>query len=156
MTKTGGNFFTSSSLATGLVALVLVASWCLAPRAARAEGALAVGIPTDVAKDGFAYGYKVDGKDGNDARNAAFEACRSTTSAPETARSNCVVIGSFRNECVAIAMDPQAGTPGVGAAIAADKQTAELRALAFCEATAGKDRRRFCKVDAVACDGSKN
>ncbi len=137
------------------IAVLAVVSFIM-PGVARADGALAVGIPPDVSGDGFSYGYRVNAPNRNEARDTAFDACRNNKVAPESARSLCVLIGDFRNECVAIAMDPKDGTPGYGVAIAADKATAENRAMAFCQATAGKQRREFCKIDAIACDGEKN
>jgi hypothetical protein len=137
-----------------MAALTAAAAVVVSPGAARADGALAVGMPANIVKDGFSYGYKVNADNSGDARNAAYDACRDNKVAPASARSQCVLIGNFRNECVAIAMDPEAGTPGVGAAIAATRELAEQRAMGFCRATAGKSRREFCKIDAVACDGS--
>jgi hypothetical protein len=139
-----------------LIALIVAAGLYFVPAPASAEGALMLGIPADLSKDGFSYGYRVNAPDRSRARDDAFEACRNNKTAPETARSLCAPIADFRNECVAIAFDPKDGTPGYGFAVAADRTTAEARAMAFCQATAGKDRREFCKVDASACDGEKN
>ena len=140
------------------IAMALTASavFLLAPAAALADGAIVLGIPGDVAGEGFSYGYRVNAPNRKEARDTAFEACRSNKVAPESARKLCTMVADFRNECVAIAMDPKDGTPGVGVAIAADRETAEDRALGFCRATAGKNRQEFCKVDAVACDGARN
>jgi hypothetical protein len=132
------------------VSLLAVALW--GPTAARADGALAVGFPADVSKDGFAYGFSVEQANKDDAKEAALKACRNTTAAPQSAKVLCMVVGTFSNECVAIAMDPKAGTPGVGFAIASNQETAEERALAFCAATEGADRRGSCKIDKSSCD----
>jgi hypothetical protein len=62
-------------------------------------------------------------------------------------------------------MDPGAGTPGVGWAIAPTMQTAETQAIANCREVAGPNRGKFCQVSinygganvghpAVNCDGS--
>ena len=61
---------------------------------------------------------------------------------------------TFKNQCIAVAMDPADGTPGVGWAVAADLRTTEAEALAKCEATAGPGRRAACKVDSSGCDGT--
>ena len=146
----------SSLLPTALLALAVSMAPLFANGPARADGALVLGIPTDIANDGFSYGYRVNAPSPKEARDTAFDACRNNKIAPESARSLCTMVANFRNECVAIAMDPKDGTPGYGVAIAADKATAEDRALGFCRATAGKRRQEFCKIDALACDDGKN
>jgi hypothetical protein len=118
-----------------------------------ADGALAVGLPKDVAKQGFAYGYS-NNYSAKDAGDAAIKQCiKSGVSAPQ-ALQLCKVIETYSNKCVAVAMDPAPGTPGVGWAIAADLHTAESNALAKCEATAGPGRRAACKIDKWDCDGT--
>jgi hypothetical protein len=62
------------------------------------------------------------------------------------------VIATFHNECYAVSLDPKPGTPGAGWAIAADKETAEQRALAHCRLTAGSNREKFCEVSESNCD----
>ena len=52
-------------------------------------------------------------------------------------------------------MDPKAGTPGAGWAIAATNTIAEQRAMENCKATAGSDRREFCKIEVAKCDDVK-
>ena len=82
----------------------------------------------------------------------ALKKCRDTTIAG--VRPLCEVIQDFKNQCVAVAMDPQAGTPGVGWSVAPDLHTAEAQALSKCESTAGPGRRAACAVDHSSCDGS--
>jgi hypothetical protein len=135
---------------------VAAAIACFEPAPARADGAIVLGIPADVSADGFSYGYRVNAPNRQEARDTAFKACSDNKVAPESARKLCTLVAHFRNECVAIAMDPKDGTPGYGVAIAADRDTAEERAMGFCRATAGKDRQEFCKIDAVACDQRGN
>ena len=135
-------------------AVALAAAIVVATEPARPDGALVLGIPPDIVSDGFSYGYRVNADSRRQARETAFRACRENKVAPESARSLCAVVADFRNECVAIAMDPKDGTPGYGFSVAPDRDIAEERALAFCRATAGKSRAEFCKIDAVACDGS--
>jgi hypothetical protein len=140
-----------------LMAVVLFSGAILWPNHSAAEGALAVGVPSDVAKQGFAYGYTNNKGSADEARAAALETCRrpSNTKSAE-ARALCTLIGTYHNQCVAVAMDPEAGTPGVGWAIAANKRAAEAQALTKCEATAGAGRRAACRVDNSYCDGSAN
>jgi hypothetical protein len=137
--------------ARGLVLFALAAA-ILRPIPGSADGAIAVGLPPDVVKQGFAYGYVTDYPDPNQADVQALKKCRETTI--DAVRPLCAVIQDFKNQCVAVAMDPQAGTPGVGWAVAPDSHAAEARALAKCERTAGPGRRAACAVDHSSCDGS--
>ena len=126
------------------------------PAAAATAGALAVALPADVAKSGFSYGYSNNNTDDAHAQAAALNACRTTKDAANDVnlRSLCKVVLNYSNKCIAVSMDPQAGTPGVGWALANDLQTAERQALAKCQDTAGPGRRAACVVDHSACDGN--
>jgi hypothetical protein len=130
----------------------LVAGGAMCPKAAVADGAIAVAQPPDVAKQGFAYGYITDSADANHADVDALAKCRETTIAP--IRPLCAVARDFKSQCVAVAMDPAPGTPGVGWAVADDLHAAEAQALSKCEETAGPGRRAACQVDHSSCDGS--
>lgn len=137
--------------ARGLV-LFALAEAIFRPIPGSADGAIAVGLPPDVVKQGFAYGYVTDYPDANQADTQALKKCRETTI--DAVRPLCTVIQDFKNQCVAVAMDPQAGTPGVGWAVAPDSHAAEAQALSKCEATAGPGRRAACAVDHSSCDGN--
>jgi hypothetical protein len=130
----------------------------MAPAAGHAAGALAVALPPDVAKGGFSYGYANDKADDNQASVRALELCRSTKDAANDPklRALCKVIENYSNQCVAVAMDPAAGTPGVGWSVADDKQSAETQALKRCEATAGPGRAAACELSHSDCDGKAN
>ncbi len=117
-----------------------------------AEGALAIGLPADVAKDGVAFGYAVSFASQEKAQATAMGHCRTTRDSTDTARALCKVVETFRGQCLAISMDPQAGTPGVGWAVAATKPEAEQRALSACVATAGEGRRGACQISISVCD----
>jgi hypothetical protein len=120
-----------------------------------AEGALAVGQPANVAKDGFVYGYTTKKASPDEARKLALELCRKPgPSKSSVAIPLCTLVAGFHDQCVAVAEDPQAGTPGVGWAIADNLRKAESEALAKCEATAGPGRRAACRVDHSQCDGT--
>jgi hypothetical protein len=120
-----------------------------------AEGALAVGVPADVAKQGFAYAYINNKASLEEASTVALASCRSPSAVKSPqARALCTVINTYHNQCVAVAEDPAPGTPGIGWSIANDLRTAEAQALAKCEATAGPGRRAACKVDNSGCDGT--
>jgi hypothetical protein len=126
------------------------------PAATASAGALAVALPADVAKSGFSYGYSNNNTDAAHAQAAALNACRTTKDAANDVnlRSLCKVVLNYTNKCIAVSMDPQAGTPGVGWALANDLQTAEDQALAKCQETAGPGRRAACVLDHSACDGN--
>jgi Domain of unknown function (DUF4189) len=139
-------------MALVVAASALLAGIALRPTPAVADGAIAVAQPPDVVKQGFAYGYVTDSPDVNHAEAEALAKCRDTTIAG--VRPLCAIVKDFKNQCVAVAMDPQAGTPGVGWAVADDLHSAEAQALSGCEQTAGPGRRAACAVDHSSCDGS--
>jgi hypothetical protein len=122
-----------------------------------AAGALAVGLPPDVARSGFTYGFTFDKPDEQAAQQQALEECRTTKDAAqdEKLRSLCAVITTFSNKCVAVAMDPRNGTPGVGWSVAQDRSVAEAQALAQCRQTDGAELQAACVVDHSGCDGAK-
>ena len=132
--------------------LCLLATIVLWTIPAAPAGSLAVGLPADVAKQGVAIGYTVNADSVDIARDHALQQCRTFEHTSDLARSLCKTIDTFTNRCVAVALDPADGTPGVGWAIDADQQTAEKRAQANCEATAGASRRSYCKIMASRCD----
>jgi len=138
------------------VVLALLCGGVPGPSQSRADGALAVGLPADVVKGGFTYGYSNNNADANHAEAKALDACRTTKDAAKDVnlRSLCKVIQDYSNQCVAVAMDPAAGTPGVGWAVANDLLSAERQALGKCMDTAGPGRRAACVVDHSSCDGN--
>ena len=142
--------------AGAFVGLSLLCGGVLGPSQSHADGALAIGLPPDVVKGGFTYGYSNNNTDVNQAEAKALNACRTTKDASNDAnlRSLCKVLQDYSNQCIAVAMDPAAGTPGVGWAIANDLLSAERQALNKCMATAGPTRRAACVVDHSSCDGN--
>ena len=136
-----------------LFVMAVAAAALLAPAPASADGALAVGVPPDVAKDGFAYGRNVNSPTEQAARDRALQLCRTAKDASDKARNLCTVVMSFHRQCVSVAMDPAAGTPGVGWAVAQTRSAAEQQALANCVATAGPTRQQYCVKSDSACDG---
>lgn len=132
---------------------ILIAGLSFTIRSASADGALAVGLPENVAKTGFAFGWSTNRATGPDARMAALDFCQKAKDASPAARKLCRVFGSFKDQCVAVAMDPKDGTPGVGWAMATEKEWAETEALNACRETAGPGREGECKLSASACDG---
>jgi hypothetical protein len=140
-------------VASAVVTACLIAgSGTLAP--AYSFGAIAVGLTANgVVRDGVAIGTTWNYATEEGARNRALSECRASRAAPRAARQ-CKVVGTFgANQCVAVSMDPQAGTPGIGWAIAPDKAGAESQAVANCKTTAGADRAEFCVVSESKCEG---
>jgi hypothetical protein len=136
-----------------VLGLVLAAGCALTgTQRCMAEGAIAVALPKDVAKDGFAYGTGYKFATTAEAQAKALERCQQTKS--ELRRKLCKVVNTFNDRCIAVAMDPADGTPGVGWAIEADLKSAERVALEKCEATAGPGRHAACKVHSSGCDGA--
>ncbi len=135
-----------------LVLTLAIGCMVITTRPGAAEGAIAVALPRDVAKDGFAYGTGYKFATTAEAQAKALERCQQTKS--ELRRKLCKVVNTFNDQCIAVAMDPADGTPGVGWAIEADLKSAERVALEKCEATAGPGRRAACKVHSSGCDGA--
>jgi hypothetical protein len=136
-----------------LAAAVLLAAVLVHPDAGRADAALAVGRPPDVAKQGLAVGYALNFPSKESAQAEALKRCREFRDAPDSTRSLCRIVENFRNRCIAIALDPDAGTTGVGWAVDRDQVVAEEIAMERCIDTAGKRRRAFCRVTYTRCDG---
>jgi hypothetical protein len=118
-----------------------------------AEGALAIGTDGNVAADGVAVGYNFNDSTSDEASATALKACRNHPDIPKAA-AQCKIVGTFAGKCFAVAFDPKTGTPGAGWAIEANLATAKKQALTNCQATAGKDRIKFCQVraDLSSCD----
>jgi hypothetical protein len=133
-------------------AAVLLAG-CAFSAPAFAFGAVAIAEPADVAKDGYSSGISYNFKTAVEAEDRAHRECATTQDAPPETRKLCKVLRTFENQCVAVALDPQAGTPGAGWAIGDTSQVAKRDALQRCEDTAGNDRRGQCKITAEGCDG---
>jgi hypothetical protein len=139
---------------SAFVAALLLAVAVGSPHRAGAEGALAIGLPKDVSKDGVALGWNTNSPNAAEAQRRALEGCRDVKNSTDVARALCAITNTFHDQCVAGAEDPDAGTPGVGWAVAPDKKTAEQQALAACQATSPPARRAACKVMTSGCDGS--
>jgi Domain of unknown function (DUF4189) len=118
---------------------------------ASAEGALALGQPTDIARHGVAIGMADGQKTSSAAARGAMQMCKSSDVKAAT-RALCQVIRTFSKQCSAVAMDPKVGTPGFGWAIAMTETAAASQALANCKATAGFGRRNACRVAGTSCD----
>jgi hypothetical protein len=122
------------------------------PDTANADAALAVGQPADVAKQGLAIGYALNYASKEAAQAEALKRCREFKDAPQATRDLCKIVENFRERCMAIALDPDTGTTGLGWAVAKMQEAAEELAMEKCLETAGKKRRDFCRVTFTRCD----
>ena len=138
-----------NKIGSALLALTMTAP-LLAPNPGAANGALAVGSTGNVVKDGVAMGDGFNYPSTQEAIDRALAECRKQGAA--AAAAACMIVATFEGQCDATARDPSAGTPGAGWAVAEDQATAESRAIASCQATAGVNRRQFCKIGHSNCD----
>jgi hypothetical protein len=132
----------------------IAALFALVPGTAFGEGAIAIAAPADVAKDGYSSGISYNYETVSAAEDRALKECRESRDSSPNTRKLCKLVRTFRNQCVAVALDPQAGTPGAGWAIAATRDLAARDALRACEDTAGRNRQGKCVVTADGCDGT--
>jgi uncharacterized protein DUF4189 len=121
-----------------------------------ADGAIALGVPGSVPKQGVAQGYSIRAKGVEDARRVALGYCGDAKKSSKAAAGLCKVVTVFQDLCVALVLDPKPGTPGYGWGLGLDKDAAGKAALEMCYDNAGADRHDFCKVTASDCDGSAN
>jgi hypothetical protein len=119
----------------------------------RAEAALAVGRPADVARQGLAIGWAVDYASIEAAEKEALARCRSFRDAPQATRDQCRVVEVFGNMCLAVALDPEPGTTGVGWGVHKNRDWAEDAALERCAEASAPKRRESCRIALVRCDG---
>jgi hypothetical protein len=121
-----------------------------------AAGAVALGEPADISKDGVAVFTFVNADNAAEAKRKALEGCKGLEHASATSKALCKVVATFENQCVAESLDPKSGTPGFGWAMARNSRVAKEQALSNCRDTAGPTRQDACVVEARAlwCDGS--
>lgn len=128
-----------------------VTALIMGPSQLAAEGALAVGRTGNVAADGVAIGGSFDKATRAEAIAAALEDCINSPTSRN--RWRCKIVSTFTGQCYAVVFDPETGTPGAGWAVAPTLATARKQAMANCQATAEKDRSKFCRItDITACD----
>lgn len=123
-----------------------------APAASFAEGAVAIGLPANVATDGVAIGHSDSHDTREGAERSAMALCRREEQG--ATRGLCKIVLNFKDQCVAVAVDPLFGTAGFGWAVADTSQAAGERALAMCRDSSTAERRNACKIDGAGCDGS--
>ena len=121
------------------------------PIEAHAASALWVGTTTNP-REGIAIGYAWNYKTREEATHAAERRCREYKPAPKAARQ-CRLIGSIERGCLSTAFDPKSDSPGMGWAVAKDRDDAISRALADCRTAAPASRRAMCRTEKTHCDG---
>jgi Domain of unknown function (DUF4189) len=137
------------------LAVALICCVALLPERGSAEGALAVGVPSDVAKDGLAMGYALNYDTTEKAQELALKRCREFRDAPDSTRELCRIVEKFSKRCLAVALDPQFGTTGVGWSVSKNQEVAEELAMEKCVDTSARKRREFCRVTLTECDGKR-
>ncbi|HWE21980.1 MAG TPA: DUF4189 domain-containing protein [Hyphomicrobiaceae bacterium] len=137
----------------GLLAALLLAAAVHGTDWARADAALAVGRPADVAKQGLAVGWAVDYASTDAAEKEALARCRGFRDAPQATRDLCQVVQVFGNTCLAVALDPEPGTTGIGWGVHRNRDWAEDIAMEKCAETSAPKRRASCRVALIRCDG---
>ena len=136
-----------------LAALAIVgATACSRP--AGADGAMAVGVARGGVAKGYATGFAANQSNDKAARTSAIEGCRKDRNSNADARSNCEAVVTFKNKCVASAVDPKNGTPGAGWGTGTTQKAADSQALARCRKTAGSERADSCEITDRYCDGN--
>jgi len=118
---------------------------------AGAWGALAVGVSPDNLQSAAAPAVGKATED--EAREIALAGCRTAKGGADPARSRCTVVGTFQNQCFAIA--------GPGWSIAADEEAARVEAVAKCRSSPCMLKTgpcppvtisARCKVNSSGCD----
>ena len=129
----------------GVMAVALLAAALTgAQRSAGADGALVVGVPEGGLRDGFAYGRAIGGT-AAETTGRAFDICRQQAQKQGFDEKRCVLITTFKSDCVAVAMDTN--ERWAGWAVAANQENAERTALATCAQGAGG-----CRIHSLDCD----
>lgn len=139
-------------IAGAFFALIVLTATALRPDTGNADAALAVGLPADVAKQGVAMGYALNYANKEEAQAEALKRCRAFRDAPQATRDICRIVENFRDRCMAIALDPEVGTTGLGWSVSKKQEQAEEVAMERCADTAGKKRRGFCRITFTRCD----
>lgn len=134
------------------VLLLLVAGLSFQSSQLQAKGAIALGLPHDVAKLGLAYGYAANAATSEEAKALALQKCQTNVSASKVIQNLCRVIETFDGKCVAFALDPKVGTPGWGWSVGIDLEAAKTQAISQCKAIAGIGREEFCQIESSVCD----
>ena len=136
-----------------LTGALLIAGAVQGADGARADAALAVSQIGDVAKQGVAIGWAVDYGSKEAAQTEALARCRAFPDAPQATREACRIVETFGDRCLAVALDPAAGTAGVGWGVHKNRDWAEEEAMERCAEASTPKRREACRVALIRCDG---
>ena len=117
---------------------------------AYAEGAIALGVPNNIARSGVAIGVATSMATKTAAAAEALRQCRSAD-ASSAVRSLCKVVQSFSGKCVAVAVDPRPGTPGFGWAVTFTESGARGEAVYKCQLASGAGGNA-CRATGSECD----
>ncbi len=112
---------------------------------ARAEGALAIGIPEEGLREGFAFGWRLGAQTTSSAETGALEVCRDQAKKHGVAPERCKLVASLRNQCVSVAFDGK--ERWAGWAVAGSREEAIANALKKCAEGA-----KNCKTFDADCD----
>jgi hypothetical protein len=112
---------------------------------ARGDGVLAIAIPEDGLRGGFAYGLGYDYPNAAAAEAAALKTCREQANKFDVPASRCSVVWRFKRQCVAVAFDGDARWAGWG--LGDNEQSASKAAVQRCSEGAPN-----CKVADLVCD----
>lgn len=128
----------------------------IVPFTANAYSAFALAVPANIAADGVALGEAYNFPSREAAEERAVAECHNFIQNNNAGLplDLCKVVAYFDNQFIAIAMDPAAGTPGFGWAIASTMEDAKSKALTQCQQTAGS-RAEYCEISQVKSDVTK-
>lgn len=146
----------STHLRAALLAGAIATMAAIAPAAAHAASAVAIGDAGDAAKYGLAVGLAKGYGSRGEAESVALDQCHSYQDAPQGTRDLCRIVAHFDSKCVAVSLDPAPSTPGWGWSIADTSDQAAEASLRNCRAIAGPGRADYCVVSAHQCDGAAN
>jgi len=136
-----------------LTGAVLLAGALQGADGVRADAALAVSQIGDVPRQGLAVGWAVDYESKDAAEKEALARCRAFPDAPQATRDACRIVETFSDRCIAIALDPEPGTTGVGWDVHKRRDWAEEAAMEKCAEASTPKRRASCRVALIRCDG---
>jgi hypothetical protein len=118
-----------------------------------AAGAIAIGVPADVARDSISIWTAVKEAATDQATEKALAGCKAVGS--NASKALCKIVATYSNQCAAAAFDLQSVTPGWGWAIADNSMAAKKQAMTNCHAMTGSAGRDACEVVSNGdwCDG---
>ncbi len=135
-----------------LAAVAVICSASLSASQTDAHSALAYGTHGTVAEGGLALGYSYNYSTKGEADSQALQQCLSYMDAPAETRAACKLVSSFDNQCLAVALDPNAGTEGFGWSVSSSLADAKAKAMRECRDTDGPEHADACQISGAQCD----